>query len=66
MDTKEVIEKLKTLGATISETETLEGNIRYSIDVSTIPNEKARLTVSQLLESITTKEESNGIQDTSK
>jgi hypothetical protein len=63
MDTKEVIEKLKTLGATIKESETSDGGIRYSIDISTIPNENARLTVAQLLESIT---KEDGIQDTSK
>lgn len=63
MDTKEIINKLRILGATITETETKEGDIQYAIDISTIENEQARLVVTQLLDEITSKD--NGTSNTS-
>lgn len=57
MDTKEIIEKLKRIGATITEAETKDGDIQYAIDISTIENEEARLVVTQLLNEITSKDD---------
>lgn len=59
VETKEIIEKLRTLGASISEAVSTDGQTTYSIDISTISNEAARLTVAQLLDSITGEDNGN-------
>ena len=64
IETKEIIDKLKALGATVSELDKGDGTLIYSIDISSIPNEQAKLTVAQLLDSITTVE-GNGTSNTS-
>lgn len=59
IETKEIIEKLKTLGAGISEAVNTDGNTVYAIDISTISDENARLVVAQLLDSITDTDNGN-------
>lgn len=63
IDTKNIIEGLLKLGATISEAKMTDGELVYTIDINSIENIEARNAVSIMLEEIATKE--NGKENTS-